>query len=221
MVAGGDCPAPTGPGRLSTGAMATPHPERPEQRRDRQEPADSATRRDAASQERFLKLFLESESEVRRYVSALAPARADAEEIMQQTAVELWRKFEQFDLNLPFTPLACRFALNVSKQWLARKRRWQGVLAADLAERIADRRVELQPALDARLRHLDTCLGKLPPEYRMIIDGYYFRKLPIDAVAAEARRTVAAAYKAMQRIRQALEECIERAELAERGEAGR
>lgn len=204
--------------------MATSHPERPEERRGERRgdkpPAGAPDSRGAASQERFLKLFLASESEVRRYVSALAPARADAEEIMQQTAVELWRKFEEFDLSLPFTPLACRFALNVAKQWLARKRRWQGVLAADLVETIADRRVELQPALDARLRHLDACLGKLPAEQRRIIDGYYFRKQPIDAVAAEARRTVAAAYKAMQRIRQALEECIARAESAERGEAG-
>jgi RNA polymerase sigma-70 factor (ECF subfamily) len=217
---GGVTPAPAGPGRQSTGAMATPHPERPEQQPDRREPAEHLGSRGAASQERFLKLFLASECEVRRYVSALAPARADAEEIMQQTAVELWRKFEQFDLSLPFTPLACRFALNVSKQWLARKRRWQGVLAADLAERIADRRSQVEPVLAARLRHLDACLGKLPVEQRRIIDGYYFQKRSIDEVAAEARRTVTAAYKAIQRIRQALEECIARAERGERGEAG-
>lgn len=166
------------------------------------------------SHERFLQLFLASEREVYRYVSVLAPARVDAEEIVQQTAVELWRKFDQIDLSLPFTPLACRFALNVAKQWLARKRRWQGVVAADLADRIADRRSELLPALHARLRHLDACLDKLPVDQRRIIDGYYFERRSIEAVAAEARRTVAAAYKALQRIRAVLEECIDRAERA-------
>lgn len=169
------------------------------------------------SQERFLQLFLASEREVYRYVSALAPAKVDAEEIMQQTAVELWRKIDQFDLSQPFTPLACRFALNVAKQWLARKRRWQGVIAGDLADRIADRRAELLPALHERLRHLDGCLDKLPADQRRIIDGYYFQQQSIDAIAAEAKRTVAAAYKALQRIRHALEECIERAERAEAG----
>ena len=169
------------------------------------------------SQERFLKLFLASEPEVYRYISAVAPAKADAEEILQQTAMELWRKFDQFDLSLPFTPLACRFALNVARHWLARKRRWQGMIAGDLAERIADRRAQLLPEFDARLRHLDACLEKLPAEQRRLIEGYYFRREPIDAVASEARRTVAAAYKALQRIRQALEDCIERAEHAEAG----
>ena len=167
------------------------------------------------SQERFLALFLASEREVYRYVCALAPAREDADEIMQQTAVELWRKFDQFDLTRPFTPLACRFALNVAKQWLDRKRRWRHLLADGLAERIADRHEELQPLLDDRLKHLDDCLDKLPDKQRSIIDGYYFHKRSVDQVAAEAGRTVDAVYKAMQRIRQALQECIERAELLE------
>jgi RNA polymerase sigma-70 factor (ECF subfamily) len=166
------------------------------------------------SHERFLQLFLASEREVYRYISALAPARVDAEEILQQTAAELWRKFDRFDLSQPFTPLACRFALNVAKQWLARKRRWQGVVATDLADRIADRRAALLPEFQARLNHLEACLGKLPVEQRRIIEGYYFEQRSIEAVAAEANRTVAAAYKALQRIRGSLEACIDRAERA-------
>lgn len=173
--------------------------------------------RSTVSQERFLQLFLSSEREVYRYIAAIAPARGDAEEIMQQTAVELWRKLDQFDLDQPFTPLACRFALNVAKQWLARKRRWQGVFAGDLADRIADRRAEMLPRMDARLGYLEACLEKLPIEQRRLIDGYYFRHCSIDAVAAEAKRSVAAAYKALQRIRRTLEECIERAERPEAG----
>jgi RNA polymerase sigma-70 factor, ECF subfamily len=168
--------------------------------------------RDAAAQERFLQLFLASEREVYRYVAALAPAKADADEIMQQTAVELWRKFHEFDLSRPFTPLACRFALNVAKSWLSRKRRWQGIVHGDLVDRIADRRVQLLPEIDSRLRHLDACLGKLPPDQRRLITSYYFLQQPIEAVATEARRTRAAAYKALQRIRRVLEECIDQAE---------
>jgi RNA polymerase sigma-70 factor (ECF subfamily) len=166
-------------------------------------------------QERCMQLFLASEREVYRYVAAIAPAKADAEEIVQQTAVELWHKFDQIDLSLPFTPLACRFALNVAKRWLARKRRWPGVIADDLSDRIADRRAELLPTLDSRIRHLDACLAKLPADQMLLIDRYYFQQRSVDAVAVEAHRTVAAVYKALQRIRQALEDCIERAERME------
>lgn len=167
------------------------------------------------SRERFLQLFLASEREVYRYISAIAPARGDADEILQQTALELWMKFDKFDHSLPFTPLACRFALIVAKQWLASKRRWSSVLADGLAERIADRREAVLPGMQERLRHLDACLEKLPSAQRAMIDGYYFRRLPVENVAAEAGRSIDAAYKALQRIRQALQDCVERAERLE------
>lgn len=167
------------------------------------------------SQDRFLRLFLASERELLRYVMALAPRIDDAREIVQQTAVVLWEKFEQYDSSLPFTPWACRFALNVSKQWLARRQRWRAILEQNLAEQLLQRRAEMLPEMDARLRHLDSCLEKLPGDQRAIVDGYYFRQLGIDLIAAETRRSVDALYKALQRIRKSLQDCIESAERSE------
>ncbi len=70
-------------------------------------PADSSHRSDdsAAAQQRFLSLFLRSEREVFRYVAALVPNVADAEDIVQQTAIALWEKFDAYDPVQPFTPL--------------------------------------------------------------------------------------------------------------------
>ena len=47
-----------------------------------------------AAQQRFLALFLRSEREIFRYIAALVPNVIDAEEIVQQTALELWAKFD-------------------------------------------------------------------------------------------------------------------------------
>jgi DNA-directed RNA polymerase specialized sigma24 family protein len=69
----------------------------------------------------FMRLLLANEREIMRYVCALVPSPNDAEEIVQQTAILLWEKFDQYDQSRPFTPWACRFALNVSKQWMARR----------------------------------------------------------------------------------------------------
>ena len=65
-----------------------------------------------ARQQRFLSLFLRSEREIFRYVAALVPNVADPEDIVQQTAIALWEKFDAYDPAQPFTPWACRFALN-------------------------------------------------------------------------------------------------------------
>src|SRR5215204_3828011 len=114
----------------------------------------------AAAQQQFLSLFLRSEREIFRYVAALVPNVADAEDIVQQTALSLWEKFEAYDSSQPFTPWACRFALNKTKQWIERRQRWQTLLEAGLAEDLAHRREELRPELETRLRHLEGCLSK-------------------------------------------------------------
>ncbi|HOW64440.1 MAG TPA: sigma-70 family RNA polymerase sigma factor [Candidatus Paceibacterota bacterium] len=162
-----------------------------------------------AAQQQFLSLFLRSEREVFRYVAALVPNVADAEDIVQQTALALWEKFESYDPALPFTPWACRFALNKARQWIERRQRWQALLDHGLAEELARRREELQPEFDRRLRHLEDCLGRLPNEQRSLVEGYYYQRTDIDSLAENSGRTVAATYKMLQRIRQTLQRCVE------------
>src|SRR4026207_2104273 len=113
-----------------------------------------------ASQQRFISLFLRSEREIFRYVAALVPNVADAEDIVQQTALGLWEKFDAYDATQPFTPWACRFALNKTKQWIERRQRWQASLEKGLAEELAHHREELRPELEVRLKHLEGCLNQ-------------------------------------------------------------
>src|SRR5437762_8705199 len=148
-----------------------------------------------AAQQRFLSLFLRSEREIFRYVAALVPNVVDAEDIVQQTAIALWEKFDAYDPSQPFTPWACRFALNKTRQWIERRQRWQALLEGGLAEELAQRREQLRPDLEVRLKHLEGCLGKLPEEQRSLVEGYYYQRNGIEKVAESSGRTVAAAYK--------------------------
>src|SRR3954462_15206372 len=111
----------------------------------------------SAAQQRFLSLFLRSEREIFRYVAVLVPNMADAEDIVQQTALALWEKFDAYDSSQPFTPWACRFALNKTRQWIERRQRWQALLKNGLAEELERRREELRPEIEIRLKHLESC----------------------------------------------------------------
>ena len=165
----------------------------------------------SAAQQRFLSLFLRSEREIFRYVAALVPNVTDAEDIVQQTAIALWEKFDAYDPAQPFTPWACRFALNKARQWIERRQRWQALLQGGLAEELAQRREELRPELELRLTHLERCIGKLPKDQRSIVEAYYYQRAEIEKIAASSGRTVEATYKALQRIRNALQICVENA----------
>ena len=162
-----------------------------------------------AAQQRFLSLFLRSEREIFRYVAALVPNVADAEDIVQQTAIALWDKFDSYDANLPFTPWACRFALNKARQFIERSQRWKALLEGGLAEELQRRREEMLPEIEARLRNLEGCLGKLPDEQRTLVEGYYYKRNGVEKLSEQFGKTEAATYKMLQRIRQTLQACIE------------
>jgi RNA polymerase sigma-70 factor (ECF subfamily) len=162
-----------------------------------------------AAQKRFLSLFLRSEREIFRYVAVLVPNITGAEDIVQQTAIALWEKFDAYDQDQPFTPWACRFALNKARQWIERRQRWQALLQNGLAEELAQRRQELQPEFELRLKHLEGCLGKLPQGQRSLLEGYYYERASIETLAERSGRSEAATYKMLQRIRHALQICVE------------
>jgi RNA polymerase sigma-70 factor, ECF subfamily len=163
----------------------------------------------AAAQQRFFSLFLHSEREIFRYVAVLVPNVTEAEDIVQQTALALWEKFDAYDPAQPFTPWACRFALNKARQWIERRQRWQALLAHGLAEELAQRRQELQPEFECRLKHLETCLEKLPAGQRSLVEGYYYERTEIEKLAERSGKTEAAIYKMLQRIRHTLQLCVE------------
>ena len=140
-----------------------------------------------AAQQQFLSLFLRSEREIFRYVAALVPTVGDAEDIVQQTALALWEKFDSYDPSQPFTPWACRFALNKTRQWLERRQRWQALLQGGLAEELEQRREELRPEMEVRLKHLEGCVRKLPTEQRSLVERYYYDRTGIEKVASTVR----------------------------------
>jgi RNA polymerase sigma-70 factor, ECF subfamily len=165
---------------------------------------------------RFMRLFLSSEKEIFRYIAVLVPRVADAQDVVQQTAIALWRKFDQYNPAQAFTPWACRFALLEAKQFLRRDQRWGHFLNEDLIDVLVERRDVLSGEMERRFAHLTECLGKLAPEQRQMVQGYYYERRPVEELAG-GNRSVEAIYKALQRIRQALFDCVSRAIKAEGG----
>jgi DNA-directed RNA polymerase specialized sigma24 family protein len=56
---------------------------------------------------------------------------------------------------------------------------------------------------------LEDCVEKLPPDQRALVEGYYYERAEVGALAGRNGSTVAATYKMLQRIRQMLQVCVE------------
>lgn len=159
--------------------------------------------------ERFTRLLLESEPVMLRAILVIVPNRADAREIMQETAVALWRLFASYDPGRPFVNWAMGFARIETRRFLARQKR-----RAQLSERameVLERELEGDTSFAGAIeRHLATCMQKLTDKQRGLIQGYYHENRDVEWLAERKGRTVEAVYKAIQRIRRDLQGCIER-----------
>ncbi len=158
----------------------------------------------------FMKLFLENQRGLLRYVMCLVPNVYDARDIVQNTSIALWRKIDQYDYEQPFMPWACQFALIETREFLRTQVRWRRFLDDDVVQTLLSRRMEMSEELDERRIHLRECLRKLPETQRTVVEDYYFDDRPIEQLAEAVNKSVDAIYKSLQRIRTALMECIQR-----------
>jgi RNA polymerase sigma-70 factor (ECF subfamily) len=159
--------------------------------------------------ERFMRLFLACEPEILRVVLVFVPQRASARDIVQETAVALWRHFPEYDSDRPFLNWACGFARIEVRRFLRRAQRI-AALSEEAAGALMDSDREQAAAHEERERHLAECLAHLPHEQRRVLDGYYVEEQSVDALAQRHSRSAEAIYKMLQRIRHALLECMER-----------
>ena len=158
--------------------------------------------------ERFTRYLLESEPVMLRSILVFVPNRADAREIIQETAVALWRQFESYDSKRPFVNWAMGFSRIETRRFLARQQR-RAQLSAQAME-VLEHEMEQSSSFSSGVeQHLATCLGKLPEKHRRLIRGYYHENRKPEWLAEREGRTVEAIYKAIQRIRRDLQTCIE------------
>ena len=158
--------------------------------------------------EDFMRLFLQNERELLRYVMVFVPNSHDARDIVQNTAVALWKKIDQYKTSEPFGPWACRFARIEAKEFLRKETRWHRFLNDEVIEMLELRRNEISKDLDERRIHLRDCLRKLPEKQKTLIEGYYFNDHSVEELASLGGRTVDSIYKALQRIRGSLMICV-------------
>jgi len=174
--------------------------------------SDPPQSRDSGTHEPFLRRFIESEPEILRYIMATIPSVSDARDVLQETAAALWRKREDYDETMPFTPWACRFAANEIRAFLRRERRQRRWLDEEVAGLLLAHEEARQatPSAADEAAILRECLETLPAPQRVLLRGYYFDEDPVERLAETTARSVEAVYKTLQRARRLLADCVKR-----------
>jgi RNA polymerase sigma-70 factor (ECF subfamily) len=160
--------------------------------------------------ERFVRLFVEGQREILRYILRLVPDIDDAHEILQDTAVDLWRKFDRYDPALAFAPWACGFAFRRVLKHREEQARRVRYLSSESLNLIVAERLEKDGILEDRRRALERCLQQLRDDDRLVVEHRYSRQMSVAKIAGTTGRNTSALYKALERIRRQLYECVNR-----------
>ncbi|SIN96357.1 RNA polymerase sigma-70 factor, ECF subfamily [Singulisphaera sp. GP187] len=156
----------------------------------------------------FVRLLGQNQRKVFVFVMSMVPSLNDAEEIIQETNLLLWREFDHFQSGTNFAAWACRVALNQTMAWRKRKRRDRLEFTPEFLEAIAAESTAEADRLEERTRALAHCIEKLPEPHRRLLRTRYGESRGVEVIGQELGRTVAAVYRSLSRIRHTLHDCV-------------
>lgn len=158
----------------------------------------------------FLALYTSCQRQLYVYVRCHVPNAQDADDVLQDISGVLWEKFHQYRQDEDFARWACGVArLEVLKY----RQRMKRARTISLREDLADCVLEdiLQASTDANVLYetMQACLEKVSAWGRWILKLRYESGKSVADIAQEVGCTEAAVYKTLQRIHDALYDCVE------------
>ena len=171
--------------------------------------------RNNSPSDEFVQLFTRSQRRLYLFILSQIPNPIEAEEVLQETNVVIWKKSRQFRPGTSFSAWACQIARFEVLKYRDTRRRGRLQFSQEFVELLAERAAQDTELLDRRRVALVECLRKLRPRDRELIQMRYTPGENGLSVAGRLGRPVNSIYQSLGRIRKALFECINRQLTAE------
>lgn len=159
----------------------------------------------------FAELLQRDQAQLYGYIHSLVRDLNDADDLFQQVAMILWRKFPDFDRGRSFLAWSCGVARLEVSNFLRTRGRSKLYFSDDLNALLIEAQEQLaRDEADARREALGKCVQKLRQRDRELVDQCYSESGGVNDVAQQAGRAPQSVHNSLRRIRRALFECIRR-----------
>lgn len=165
---------------------------------------------ETAGDELFMRLYSTAYSKIFRFILTLIPCRNDADEIMQETSLVLWRKFDEYQPDGNFTRWACGIARIEVLRLMERKKRFAALFDEQLLTQIASTHAKYDELLEIRRDFLVQCKRQLPEKDLYLLQLIYESEHGAKTASSIMDQPLSTIYRHLDRIRTALFRCIER-----------
>ena len=160
--------------------------------------------------EDFVRLFTRYQRPLFLYLLTRVPNPVEAEEILQETNIVIWRKFAQFTPGTNFLAWASQIAKYEILKYRERHQKDKLQFSDRFVEQLAEEEADDGEHWEARREALMKCLGKLRAKDRELIERRYTPGETGTSLAEFLERPVNSVYQSLGRIRRTLLECINR-----------
>ncbi len=153
-------------------------------------------------------LFVRYEPAVHSFLTSLLANLDDAEVVMQETSMAMWKKFDQFEAGTSFRNWAFTIARFEAMNFRRKRQRDRHFFSDELVQLLADDAAQHAAQLEEERRVLAHCVAKLDSRDRGLLCGCYRQGSTIKEYAESVERTPNAVRKHLARIRTALSLCV-------------
>lgn len=158
----------------------------------------------------FMDLFLEDQPRIYGYIRSLLFQKADADDVMQETASVLWRKFDEFERGTHFDRWAFRVAWHQVRKFRQSKARESKRLqfANEVLELLSEDAQQLLDQTEETAAALEGCLRKLPSKQRQMVAWRFESGGTNRAVAKRIGKSESVVSRTLSRVYGSLMRCI-------------
>ncbi len=164
----------------------------------------------------FMRLYMTHESKIRGYVLCMVNNWADTDDIVQEAAIVMMKKFQGFDSPEHFLKWALRVAHFEVMNHVKKRSNRLPLFSPAVLEAIEEKAAREVQRQDLRREALQSCIRKLRERDRELLLLRYEVGATTQSVAQAVGRSVEAVYKVLNRIHHQLLMCIRRS-LAQEG----
>jgi RNA polymerase sigma-70 factor (ECF subfamily) len=162
------------------------------------------------TQEQFTALWTQALPAIAGYIAAVVSDPHAADDVLQEVALTLLRKFGDYDPSRPFVP----WAMGVAKMAILSERRDRARAVsrfrASTIESLEQVWQEVLPTVDARRSALKSCLSSVAGRSRELVTLRYEEAVAPQDIAERLGMSGVAVRVALARVRAALQTCIEK-----------
>lgn len=166
----------------------------------------------------FVQLLTAHQSMLYAYIRSLLPGSQAVQDVLQETNMVLWRRSEEFEAGTNFVAWACKVAYFQVLAFYRDNKRDSMVFNVELVSLLAKQNEEKLAGSHDLQQVLSRCLAKLPEQSRHLIQERYAPGGSVQSIAEAQGRSVGAVSQMLYRIRQLLQECVQKTLANEQGE---